>query len=290
MFGECHGHIFMNGRNYKEAADLHRSGVNRKDVEETLAAYRAAGITFFREGGDPFGVCAYAAEIAGDYGIDYRSPAFAIHKKGHYGGIVGLEYETLPEFAALVKRAAAQGADFIKIMFSGILDFNVYGKITGTGLPEEETKELVHICHEEGFSVMVHVNGRENVHHAIESGVDSVEHGAYITDEELSMMAETGTVWTPTISPVANLRGLGRFDEESLERITAMQMEHIRKAFALGVSVALGSDAGAVTVPHVKGLMDEYQYLLAAADGRKEWLEQELRETEALVKERFRRK
>ncbi|MEI3176335.1 MAG: hypothetical protein V8S96_07700 [Lachnospiraceae bacterium] len=36
----------MNGRNYKEAADLHRSGVNRKDVEETLAAYRAAGITF----------------------------------------------------------------------------------------------------------------------------------------------------------------------------------------------------------------------------------------------------
>ena len=140
MFGECHGHIFMNGRNYKEAADLHRSGVNRKDVEETLAAYRAAGITFFREGGDPFGVCAYAAEIAGDYGIDYRSPAFAIHKKGHYGGIVGLEYETLPEFAALVKRAAAQGADFIKIMFSGILDFNVYGKITGTGLSEEETR------------------------------------------------------------------------------------------------------------------------------------------------------
>ena len=110
------------------------------------------------------------------------------------------------------------------------------------------------------------------------------------TDEELSMMAETGTVWTPTISPVANLRGLGRFDEESLERITAMQMEHIRKAFALGVSVALGSDAGAVTVPHVKGLMDEYQYLLAAADGRKEWLEQEIRATEVLVKERFRRK
>lgn len=77
---------------------------------------------------------------------------------------------------------------------------------------------------------MVHVNGRENVHHAIESGVDSVEHGAYITDEELSMMAETGTVWTPTISPVANLRGLGRFDEESLERITAMQVETYSKS------------------------------------------------------------
>ena len=104
------------------------------------------------------------------------------------------------------------------------------------------------------------------------------------------MMAETGTVWTPTISPVANLRGLGRFDEEVLERITAMQTENVRKAFSLGVPVALGSDAGAVTVPHVKGVSDEYQYLLAAADGRKEWLEQELGETEALVKEKFRRR
>ncbi len=289
MFGECHGHLFMNGRNYKEAVALHKNGVNKGDVQATFARYRKAGITFFREGGDYLGVSSYGAEIAGDYGIDYRSPVFAIHKKGHYGSIVGLEYETMADFSALVKKAAAEGAAFIKIMFSGLLDFNTYGKVTGTGLPFGEMKELVHICHEEGFSVMVHVNGAETVQNAILSGVDSVEHGAYITETELRLMAEDGTIWTPTIAPVGNLRGTGRFEEKTVEAIAAMQTENVRRALSLGVHVALGSDAGAVTVPHVDGLFDEYQYLLRAADGDKERLDAVLSETEALIKEKFRR-
>ena len=259
MFGECHGHIFMNGVNYKEAVARHKNGVDKEEVQNRLAAYRDAGITFFREGGDYLGVASYAAGIAGEYGIDYRSPVFAIHKKGHYGSIVGLEYETLPEFAALVKKAAKAGADFIKIMFSGLLDFNTYGGITGSGLPGTEMKELVHICHEEGFAVMVHVNRAETIRDAILSGVDSIEHGNFCDDDALQALASSKTIWVPTILTVKNLLGDGRFPEHVVEKIWEGQQKNLHRAFELGVKLALGSDAGAYRVLHGQGLMDEYQ-------------------------------
>jgi predicted amidohydrolase YtcJ len=290
MFGECHGHMFMDGVNYKEAVARHKNGVDRETVRNRLLAYQEAGITFFREGGDYLGVSSYVSEIAADYGFDYRSPVFAIHKKGHYGGIVGLAYETLADFSGLVGDAGKKGADFIKIMFSGLLDFGKYGTITGTGLAFSEMKELIHICHEEGFAVMVHVNGRETVHGAIESGADSIEHGFYMTEEELSLLAERGTVWTPTISPVGNLAGTGLFDEASVKAITKSQLTNVRKALAMGVHVALGSDAGAVTVPHVAGLHGEYAWLLQAADGDRERLDLVLGNTERILKEKFRRR
>ena len=289
MFGECHGHVFMDGVNYKAAVARHKNGVDRGAVKSCLRAYQEAGITFFREGGDYLGVSSFAAEIAPDYGIDYRSPVFAIHTKSHYGGIVGRAYENMADFMGLVEDAGRKGADFIKIMFSGILDFNEYGAITGGKLAFREMKELVHICHEEGFAVMVHVNGRETVHGAIESGADSIEHGFYMTEEELSLLAEKGTVWTPTVSPVGNLAGRGLFDESSVKAITESQIASVRRALALGVHVALGSDAGAVTVPHVAGLHDEYDWLLRAADGDRERLDGVLEHTERIIKEKFRR-
>ncbi len=72
--------------------------------------------------------------LAPEYGIDYRTPVFAIHKRHHYGGIVGLPFDTWTEYEALVLRAKEEGADFIKIMVSGILDFAHAGILTEDGL------------------------------------------------------------------------------------------------------------------------------------------------------------
>ena len=52
MFGECHGHIFMNGVDYKKAVSMYAHGVDREDVKRKLAVYRDRGITFYRDGGD----------------------------------------------------------------------------------------------------------------------------------------------------------------------------------------------------------------------------------------------
>ncbi len=214
MFGECHMHIFMNGVNYREAVQLHKNGVQEADIRKKLEQYKACGITFLRDGGDGLGVSARAAKIAPEYGIAYRTPIFAIHKKGHYGGIVGYgfedwrEYHSLvkqvraeggdPEYGiayrtpifaihkkghyggivgygfedwreyhSLVKQVRAEGGDFIKVMFSGIMDFDREGAVTEPSLSENEIREMIHIAHEEGFAVMAHVNGADAVRAAV---------------------------------------------------------------------------------------------------------------------------
>lgn len=53
-------------------------------------------------------------EIAGEYGIDYRTPLFAIHKKGHYGKIVGRGFENMKEYAKLVRKVKDLGVILLK--------------------------------------------------------------------------------------------------------------------------------------------------------------------------------
>ena len=98
MFGECHAHIIMDGVNYRHAIDMHKNGPDDKIIREHLKAYQERGIVFVRDGGDALGVSARAKELAPEYGIDYRTPIFAIHKEGHYGSIVGKGFATMVEF------------------------------------------------------------------------------------------------------------------------------------------------------------------------------------------------
>lgn len=152
MFEECHAHIFMNGTDYRKAVQTHKVQANEASVRSALEAYRKAGVTYVREGGDPYGASLLAGRLASEYGIEYRSPVFAIHKNGHYGKIVGRGFDTLKEYHQRVLEAASEGADFIKIMTTGLLDFNDDGKVTGTPVDEAEVREMVHIAHEEGFA------------------------------------------------------------------------------------------------------------------------------------------
>lgn len=257
MFGECHAHIIMDGVNYRRAVDMHKNGPDDQIIKAHLKAYQDKGITFVRDGGDALGVSLRAKEIAPEYGIDYRTPVFAIHKEGHYGSIVGKSFATMREFHDRVLEAKKAGADFIKIMTTGIMDFNAHGAVTGTPLDAAEVKEMVHIAHEEGMNVMSHTNGDYGVQAAVEAGVDSLEHGNYMNEDSLAMLAQSHTVWVPTLVTVRNLMGDGRYEDEVLWPIIETANENVRKAFQLGVKVALGSDAGAYRVLHGQGIQDE---------------------------------
>jgi hypothetical protein len=286
MFGECHAHIFMDGKNYKKAAALHRNGVQDQDIKEKFRKYQEAGITYIRDGGDVLGVSKRARELADEFGVTYVTPVFAIHKKGHYGGIVGHAYETMKEYHDLVLRVREEGGDFIKLMFSGIMDFDREGEVTEPPLAGEEIRELIHIAHEEGFAVMAHVNGARAVQQAVEAGVDSVEHGNFTDEECLQAMAKSHAVWVPTYVTITNLIGSGRFDDASLTRLKDRQAEQIRRGWQLGVKMALGSDAGAYQVPHAQGLLDEYHQFRRLL-GEDIDLEQKLHAAEQQIQTRF---
>ena len=286
MFGECHAHIIMNGVNYRQAIDMHKYGPDGQIIREHLKAYQDRGITFVRDGGDALGVSMRAKELASEYGIDYRTPIFAIHKEGHYGSIVGKSFATMREFHDRVLEAKNAGADFIKIMTTGIMDFNAHGAVTGTPLDAAEVKEIVHIAHEEGLAVMSHTNGNYGVQAALSAGVDSLEHGNYMNEESLVMFAESDTVWVPTLVTVRNLLGDGRYEDDALKPIVESAEENIRKAFQLGVKVALGSDAGAYRVIHGKGIQDEVQAFVQIL-GDREAVYRWLADGESEIRKRF---
>ena len=256
---DCHIHMVLDGQDWKAAIAAHREAPNDAIIRMNLRRWQAAGFTYLREGGDRWGVGARARELAPEYSIRLVTPLSPLCLAGHYGSFIGTSFETPRQYAALVAKQKKDGADFIKIMISGLMDFDRFGVLTQEGLEPALIQELVHIAHEEGFAVMAHANGAETVRAAAQAGVDSVEHGAYLDEEALHAMQENGTVWVPTLSTIGNLRGKGRFQEQAVVQIFQSAAENVRRFAALGGLLAPGSDAGAWAVPH--GSLSEYQLL-----------------------------
>ncbi|SHH94404.1 Amidohydrolase family protein [Sporobacter termitidis DSM 10068] len=258
---ECHGHIIADGVSYQEAMARHKGGIDAAYVHKALKTVAAHGIGFYRDGGDKYMVSAFAKKIAGEYGVDYRTPVFISHKAGYYGSMYGRSFENMREFHALILEAKAQGADFVKLTVSGMLDFDDGGRIMGPVFSGPELREAVKISNGEGFSVMAHVNGADNIKAALEAGVDSVEHGFWPDGDVIDYFLQTGAVWVPTCVAVYNLIDTGRYSGDTMRKIHEAQRRVLAEAYARGVPIASGSDCGAWMVRQGQGTDDELAVL-----------------------------
>ena len=268
LIWDCHMHMVLDGGEWRSAIGRQQPQPKEDWIREVLAQYQRQGYRYLRDGGDRWGVGRKARDMAGEFGITYRTPLSPLCKAGHYGAFIGEKYENFREYAALVRKMRSQGADFIKIMISGLMDFDTCGRLTEEGLPAEDIRELINIAHEEGFSVMAHANGARTIEAAAVAGIDSVEHGAYSDEDSLRAMVENKVVWVPTVSTVGNLRGKGRFNEEAVQGILAHTLNNIETYVNLGGILAPGSDAGAWAVPH--GCRTEYALLRSVLGDRTE--------------------
>lgn len=250
MKADCHIHAVLDGVDWKSSLKRHSRKPDEAVIRRMLAIYQKQGYTYLRDGGDRWGAGILARKLAPEYGITYRTPGANLCQRGCYGSFIGTTYENLAEYRELVVKNRENGMDFVKIMISGLMDFNVFGRLTEPGMSPQQIRELVHIAHEEGMAVMAHANGSETVLPAAEAGVDSVEHGAYLNAEALHAMKEAGTVWVPTLSTVGNLRGKGRFSEDAVQRILDSALQNASRFHAIGGLLAPGTDAGAWAVPH----------------------------------------
>ena len=262
MYVDCHIHMVLDGEYWKGAIDRFRSGPNEEAVRSTLRTYQQKGFTYLRDGGDRWGANAMAKRLAPEYGITYRTPLANLCMEGHYGSFIGEKCRDLKEYAQAVRAHRAAGADFIKIMISGIMDFDHFGVLSEKGLEPKIIHEMIHIAHEEGFAVMAHANGSHVVEAAAEAGIDSIEHGAYLHPDVLCAMEETGAVWVPTLSAVGNLLGKGRFDDGAVRQILDSSMKNVKAFYEMGGLLAPGTDAGAWMVHH--GDLTEYHWLQQA--------------------------
>ena len=282
MRADCHMHMILDGTDWRAAIGRHSECPDEVFIHRVLKTYRDLGFDYLRDGGDRWGAGKRARELAPEYGITYKTPLAPLCKKGHYGAFIGKTYENFREYADLVRQTRQDGGDFIKIMISGLMDFNRFGVLTEEGLTRQEIRELIHIAHEEGFSVMAHANGARVVEAAAEAGVDSVDHGAYLDADALAAMAQAGTVWVPTLSTIGNLRGKGRFDEKAVCAILESAMTNVAAFGKMGGLIAAGTDAGAWAVPH--GSLTEFELLTQALGSGAEDI---LRRGYEKIRERF---
>ncbi len=280
VLSDHHIHMVLDGAYWRSAIARHEEKPDSSWIHGILSQYREKGYTYLRDGGDRWGVSHYARSVADEYGITYRTPLAPISKVGHYGGFIGIQYVTIKDYVNLIKQQKAQGADFIKIMISGLMDFDHFGVLTQPELETEEIRELIHIAHEEGFSVMAHANGARTVEAAAIAGVDSVEHGAYLDTDALQAMKEANTVWVPTLSTIGNLRGKGRFEETAVCQILESALACVETFGEMGGLIGQGTDAGAWSVPH--GSDTEEPLLMSAGITR-----EQLAAADRKLKEKF---
>ena len=265
MKADCHMHMILDGYEWKSAIARHKEKPDEDFIRQVLETYQKLGYTYLRDGGDRWNAGKRAREMAKEYGITYRTPLAPLCKEGHYGAFIGLTWETFGQYRDLVVQHRKNGADFIKIMISGLMDFDHFGVLTEEGLAAEEIKELIHIAHEEGMTVMSHCNGARTAEAAAVAGVDSIDHGAYLDKDALQAMEANGTVWVPTLSTIGNLRGKGRFNEDAVRKILDSALENVA---AYKGYLAAGTDAGAWSVPHGSTTEEGYFAMAGVGEGR----------------------
>jgi imidazolonepropionase-like amidohydrolase len=166
-----------------------------------------------------------------------------------------------------VRQHYKDGVDVIKIMPSGgVLDES--SSADNAQMTIEEIKAVVTAAHDYGFTVAAHAHGAEAIRRAVLAGVDSIEHGTFMNDEDMKLMKQHGTWYVPTIIA-------GKYVQEMAAKpgyyppqvaAKAMQVGPIiqataGKAYKAGVKIAFGTDAA--VYPHGQNAR-EFEYMVQA--------------------------
>ncbi len=197
----------------------------------------------------------------------YDSPGAALHHEGRYGKFMGESIETHGSIDAAVDARVAAGADRIKLLPTGIINFK---KGLVTAKPQMDTAEVAAIvaaAKRHGRQTFAHASGDTGIDHAIDGGVDTIEHGFFLRDDQLAKLRDRRIGWVPTFAPVQlQVDHADRFgwDAEivgNLQRILDNHARSLVKAHEMGVLIIAGSDAGSCGVAHGLGFLYELELM-----------------------------
>jgi imidazolonepropionase-like amidohydrolase len=272
---EAHCHLFLDGGelDFAKRSDYLKSP-REKMLEvgyQSLAQSLAAGITLIRDAGDIHGINLQLREelrSAPSRQPSLRCPGTAIRKAKRYGSFMAREVTDETSLEAVMSAVGAL-ADAIKVLMTGIIDFEA-GQVKGT--PQfnlEETRRIAASAKKIGRLTFAHCSGADGIDIALQGGLDSIEHGFFVTREQLQVMADKGITWVPTFSPVhfqwlrPELAGWDRQTRENLRTILDAHGEQLAYAYQIGVPVLVGSDAGSHGVEHGRSYINELQLMAA---------------------------
>lgn len=175
--------------------------------------------------------------------------ADAINATGQNAGVC----DTPEACAVIVRKTAAKGVDVIKFMATGgVLDDGAIG--LEQHFSDAEMKAIVTTAHGVGLKAMAHAHGARGIEAAVNSGVDSIEHGTYLDDRGAKAMRLHGTWLVPTLMAYEGLKlHIGKnfytpnSEAKALETLKIVG-RNIGVAQRNGVRIALGTDAS--VYPH----------------------------------------
>ena len=146
------------------------------------------------------------------------------------------------------------GDDLIKIIPSGgVLDEGSSGD--NAQLTLDELRAVVSTAHDYGFTVAAHAHGTEAIRRAVLAGVDSIEHGTFMSDDNMKLMKEHGTWYVPTIIAgefaAQKAKVPGYYSPQVAAKAAAIGpliLNTAGRAYRAGVKIAFGTDAA--VYPH----------------------------------------
>ncbi len=149
-----------------------------------------------------------------------------------------------------VRQRYKDGSDLIKITATGgVLSVAKSGK--NPQFFTDELEAIVATAKDYGFKVAVHAHGEEGMKRAVLAGVNSIEHGTFMTDEIMQLMKEKGVYYVPTITAGKSVADSALIPGYYPALVTPKALEvgpqiqqTFAKAWKAGVPIAFGTDAG----------------------------------------------
>ncbi|MBW1636480.1 MAG: amidohydrolase family protein [Deltaproteobacteria bacterium] len=262
---DSHAHLFMSGTTDKKMRQK-QLGTDYEALKPVIGRHLnyllSYGVLAVRDSGDRGGYALrYREEMDGNLPVEVKSAGRAWRQKDRYGTLIGRPPGENESLAASFDNES-QNVDWVKLVNSGLNSLKVYGRETPPQFTLDEITGLVRAAERRGKKVMVHANGSLPVKLALEAGCHSIEHGFFMGRENLQLMAEKGIVWVPTVYTMkAYAENIDSKDENAdlrvINRTLEHQLEQMSIARELGVTIALGTDAGSPGVLHGESVVEE---------------------------------
>jgi imidazolonepropionase-like amidohydrolase len=230
-------------------------------IDAMLLHHAAAGVTTVRDLGDVGyrTLAARDAQRAGRPRVRCAGPPLTV-PDGHCHFLGGAVVGTEAVVAAVAERAQ-RGVDVVKVMASGGM-LTPNSDIMGVQFSPRELATAVRVTHDAGLSIVAHAHSLAGVEHALDAGVDGIEHftcltdaGMTTSDDLLARVAAAGVVVCSTLG--TDVTRLPPFDtlppliQDLIETLGLTEDgnqrgrdEQVRRMREHGVAVVTGTDSG----------------------------------------------
>jgi imidazolonepropionase-like amidohydrolase len=165
-------------------------------------------------------------------------------RTGGHMWFMGYEIDGEAEAQKGVRIHLKANVDYIKIFVSGGATSH-YTDILTPELSKKEIEAIIGEAHMAGKKVGAHTHGGPAATWAIESGVDAIEHGCFLTEEQLQLMVKHGTFLVSTIGVQRAIRdheANPEFFKAKAGRAYENHLDVVRRAIDLGIKIAVGND------------------------------------------------